>query len=446
MKIKTLKIRESIYLLSGAIFTLLLSFFVSCTNEQFNEDISESIKGNSDIKLSIALENPGFELGKQGWGDEDDYAISNEEYSGSRAGKISDSGRIEQTVAVSQNTAFVLTAWVQGDGTLSVGGESINFDTDEYEEVNISFNSGNSSSVTILGISNDDDVRFDDFALESSGTDTGSGVNLALGKVAEQSSTSFGGNPERAVDGNTSGVWRNRSVTHTSSTEQPWWQVRLGDEYVIGDIVIWNRTNCCIDRLSNFDVFIYNDAGEQVYKTTIEDTPSPSVTISAGGAIGSRVRVKLKGTNFLSLAEVQVFGSEGNNPNTGGDDDDDDNGGEEDDDDDDNGGGDGDGGNGNPNGGTADAIIGDGWKLNGFSGTLRVGNNDNGLDYADDASTSESHFFFENNGYAAFRCYPGNPPSGGSSNPRSELREEIDGGDGYWDGDYQHRTFYEMEI
>jgi hypothetical protein len=84
--------------------------------------------------------------------------------------------------------------------------------------------------------------------------------------------------------------------------------------------------------------------------------------------------------------------------------------------------------------GTAAAIIGGGWKLNGYTGTLNVGSNDNGLNYADNASTAESHFFFEKNGYAAFRTYPGNPTSGGSSNPRSELREIINGGDGYWNG------------
>ncbi|MDH7445801.1 RICIN domain-containing protein [Aquimarina sp. 2201CG14-23] len=87
-----------------------------------------------------------------------------------------------------------------------------------------------------------------------------------------------------------------------------------------------------------------------------------------------------------------------------------------------------------PGGGTAASIIGSGWKLNGFSGNLNVGSNDNGLNYADNASKNESHFFFENNGYATFRCYPGNPTSGGSSNPRSELRELVNGGDNYWDG------------
>lgn len=87
-----------------------------------------------------------------------------------------------------------------------------------------------------------------------------------------------------------------------------------------------------------------------------------------------------------------------------------------------------------PPGNTAAAIIGNGWKLNGFSGNLNVGSNDNGLNYADNASKTESHFFFEKDGFAAFRCYPGNPTSGGSSNPRSELREVINGGDNYWNG------------
>lgn len=148
--------------------------------------------------------------------------------------------------------------------------------------------------------------------------------NLALGKTAEQSSnySSNSGLAGLAIDGNTSGLWKQGSVTHTSNTSTPWWQVRLGADYTIGDIVIWNRTDCCSSRLSNFDVFVYNDAGTQVYKTTITSTPNPSVTINTGGVTGSRVRIKLKGTNALSLAEVQVFSGESDgggttNPPTG---------------------------------------------------------------------------------------------------------------------------------
>ncbi|MBT2161640.1 carbohydrate-binding protein [Zobellia barbeyronii] len=144
--------------------------------------------------------------------------------------------------------------------------------------------------------------------------------NLALGKSATQSSnySSTSGLAGLAVDGNTSGVWSQGSVTHTSNMYQPWWQVQLGDDYTIGDIKIWNRTNCCSSRLSNFDVFVYNSAGTQVFKTTITSTPNPSVTVSTGGVSGSRVRIKLKGNNPLSLAEVQVFGASDDNGNGGG--------------------------------------------------------------------------------------------------------------------------------
>ena len=242
-------------------------------------------------------------------------------------------------------------------------------------------------------------------------------TNLALGKTAEQSSTAYSGSANRAIDGNTSGVWGQGSVTHTASSSRPWWQVRLGDNYEIGQIVVWNRTNCsCVDRLSDFEVLVYNEAGSQVYQTTITNTPSPSVTINTGGVTGSRVRVRLRGTNPLSLAEVQVFGEERENPEEI----------EEEPVDP----------NPNPGGsGSAAAIIGSGWKLNGYTGNLNVSRSDNGLDYDDDSSTSESHYFFEKDGFAAFRCYAGNPTSSNNtSNPRSELREIINGGSNYWDG------------
>lgn len=134
--------------------------------------------------------------------------------------------------------------------------------------------------------------------------------NLALGKETSQSSihNNLPGESSRAVDGDTSGRWSLGSITRTATEYRPWWQVRLGKEYAIGGIKIWNRTDsCCSSKLVNFDVFVYNNAGELTFKAIIEDEPSPSVTIDAKGAIGSRIRIKLKDTNQLSLAEVQVY-------------------------------------------------------------------------------------------------------------------------------------------
>lgn len=196
-------------------------------------------------------------------------------------------------------------------GTVSVSGTGgwTNFQT---FTANISDNSNNSDLYLVFkgGGGYLFDVDSFQFNGSTSNPPTDSSTNIALGKTAEQSSTLYG-TVSRAIDGNTSGVWRQGSVTHTKNTYQPWWQVHLGGDYAIGDIKIWNRTDsCCISRLSNFDVFVYNSAGTQVYKTTITSAPTPSVTINTGGVFGSRVRVKLKGTNVLSLAEVQVFSGE----------------------------------------------------------------------------------------------------------------------------------------
>ena len=146
-----------------------------------------------------------------------------------------------------------------------------------------------------------EDVKISSFSSKTS--------NLALGRTAVQSSTAWEGDASRAVDGNTSGVWNDDSVTHTGQEYQPYWQVYLDEDTPLEEIVIWNRTNCCGDRLSNFDVFVYDSSNNLTYKETVLDAPNPSVTIYPGGAVGARVRIKLKDTNYLSLAEVQVYGT-----------------------------------------------------------------------------------------------------------------------------------------
>jgi hypothetical protein len=52
------------------------------------------------------------------------------------------------------------------------------------------------------------------------------------------------------VDGNTDGYFLNKSTTHTHYEQGAWWQVDLGGEKNIKQIIIHNRTDCCVDRLS----------------------------------------------------------------------------------------------------------------------------------------------------------------------------------------------------
>lgn len=148
------------------------------------------------------------------------------------------------------------------------------------------------------------------------------GSNLALGKTASQSSTLPGfatTGPGAAVDGNTDGVFFNGSVTHTNLDVNAWWQVDLGTSASINSITIWNRTDCCSVRLNDYWVFVsdtpFDPADTPSMLASRAATwdshqtlpPSPSFTIS--GAQGRYVRVQLNGAGYLSLAEVQVFGT-----------------------------------------------------------------------------------------------------------------------------------------
>ncbi|HYN83660.1 MAG TPA: discoidin domain-containing protein [Pyrinomonadaceae bacterium] len=143
-------------------------------------------------------------------------------------------------------------------------------------------------------------------------------ANLALGKAATQSSTTSGGVAPRAVDGNTDGKWANNSVTATLNDAQAWWQVDLGASAQIDTINLWNRTDCCSERLSNFYVLVsdapFNSTG---LAATLDQPGVSAFHVTFVGArprqlavsrVGRYVRVQLIGTNYLSLAEVEVIG------------------------------------------------------------------------------------------------------------------------------------------
>ncbi len=143
-------------------------------------------------------------------------------------------------------------------------------------------------------------------------------TNMAQSKLATQSTTDFGGDPGRGVDGNTDGTYGAASVTHTRFETNPWWQVDLGADNAISTVVLWNRTDCCAERLSNFYVFVSSTdlAGRSldsilsdaaVWRTQTPNQAPTSLSLPVG-ATGRYVRVQLAGSNYLQLAEVQVFG------------------------------------------------------------------------------------------------------------------------------------------
>jgi hypothetical protein len=146
------------------------------------------------------------------------------------------------------------------------------------------------------------------------------GVNLAEGRTATQSSVADGKTPNLAVDGNTDGNYYNGSVQHTAYEAHPWWQVDLGGTQAIDAVQVWNRTDCCANRTANFYVFVSEHPFTSTVPTDLINAGvwNYHVTGQAGrptvvpvGREGRYVRVQLAGTNYLHLAEVQVFGVPG---------------------------------------------------------------------------------------------------------------------------------------
>jgi F5/8 type C domain len=132
--------------------------------------------------------------------------------------------------------------------------------------------------------------------------------NLTKGTTASQSSTLFGANAARAIDGNTDGNWNDNSVTHTDLQASPWWQVDLGVSHPIGTVLVNNRTDCCSDRLADFDVLVSADGTTwRAIGGITGPAPAQPQNVFLTSANGRFVRVQLRGTNYLSLAEVQVF-------------------------------------------------------------------------------------------------------------------------------------------
>jgi dienelactone hydrolase len=150
-----------------------------------------------------------------------------------------------------------------------------------------------------------------DYTISSDYVLTDASTNLALSGTATQSSTLYDAEASLAIDGNTDGVWANGSVTHTDAEDNAWWSVDLDNEYSIDSIVIYNRTDeCCMDRLSDFNVFMWDSTGTRTLKKSITSYPDPSVTIDAGEVLGMSIMIKSNLTSTaLNLAEVEVYGS-----------------------------------------------------------------------------------------------------------------------------------------
>ncbi|QKW10439.1 alpha-L-fucosidase [Streptomyces sp. NA04227] len=143
--------------------------------------------------------------------------------------------------------------------------------------------------------------------------------NVAKGSAATQKSTRGDAVAARAVDGNTNGKFFEGSVTHTKEAEsEAWWQTDLGSSTKISDISLWNRNDCCSQRLSRYYVFVSDTPftsgsvkdtlAQPGVKAYYREDAVGSPTQLPVDTAGRYVRVQLTSTTDpLTLAEVQVF-------------------------------------------------------------------------------------------------------------------------------------------
>jgi putative heme-binding domain-containing protein len=133
------------------------------------------------------------------------------------------------------------------------------------------------------------------------------GLNVARKGRASQRTTAHGGDAAKAIDGNTSGKFADGSVTHTEeNTGRPFWEVDLGQEVPIDEIVIFNRTDGDLGkRLDHYTLEVLDARRTAVFQREALPAPATSAKFElAGGGPAANIR------RAAMLALTQVRGKE----------------------------------------------------------------------------------------------------------------------------------------
>ena len=130
---------------------------------------------------------------------------------------------------------------------------------------------------------------------------TPKGAHLLSG-TATQSSQHGSGSAGKAVDGNTNQQYRGNSCTHTKN-KSPWWKLSLGQEMSIDRVEVWNRADCCGNRLRGVQVKV----GSQLCGSLTASTAKQTMRCNA--MMGVVVELKMPRNDYLSLCEVKVYGT-----------------------------------------------------------------------------------------------------------------------------------------
>ncbi|MGS0526930.1 galactose-binding domain-containing protein [Zobellia nedashkovskayae] len=147
-------------------------------------------------------------------------------------------------------------------------------------------------------------------------------TNVAALGTALQSSTYGDGTAFFAIDGNQEGTtasYNKADLQHTEREDYPWWELDLGSDYLLENLVIYNRSDSNQSRLQNFYVFVSQSPFPD--GSSLEELRDNGEVTEYyfGGAAGAQeviplnsegryVRIELSGNGILHMAEVEIMG------------------------------------------------------------------------------------------------------------------------------------------
>lgn len=131
-------------------------------------------------------------------------------------------------------------------------------------------------------------------------------MNVLYRSNAWQSSIAANGDASRAVDGNVNPDYGAGSCTHTNSGVNNWWITDMFYIRQIQTVMVFNRQDCCSERLTNYRIRVGNSSNPF-------DNPICNNQLLTGGGVfgcniwGRYLAITLESNNPLTLCEVKAF-------------------------------------------------------------------------------------------------------------------------------------------
>uniref|UniRef100_A0A1I8IQ08 PPM-type phosphatase domain-containing protein n=1 Tax=Macrostomum lignano TaxID=282301 RepID=A0A1I8IQ08_9PLAT len=107
----------------------------------------------------------------------------------------------------------------------------------------------------------------------------------------------------RAIDGSTAQYWNSDSCSATNRSDPAaWWQAEFGSPARVDFVTLWNRADCCPERLANFQLLM---DGVQC-ASYFTETPESVFNVSCG-LTGRVLRVQTLTGVVLTICEIRFF-------------------------------------------------------------------------------------------------------------------------------------------